>query len=439
MKESIEKNSSVQARVSVEVPSEKVNEHLNAYFGAIAKRAKIQGYRPGKAPLHVVKKLYGQEGTGEVSQRLVSEALLEVIRKHNLNIILPPTMLAVDDPKENQDFRFEVEIDLKPEVPEIKIEEVEVEVPEDKPIGDARVEEEIKGMLERMAHYHELKEPREIQATDQVLVKYEGSVDGQKVEQASTEKQELTLGSGEVTNDFEKAVLGKKTGDSVEFDVEFPAEHSVEAVKGKTVHFKLDILETREKHIPELDDDLVKKIKPECKNVEEFKATIKKDLEAHHEHQSIRDKRDAMGDGLLAKYDFEVSPRQKQMLAESLARDTVQQLKQMGMPEDELKKRQAEIMGEAAKKAERQIRLTYMLERIGRDNDIKVTDEDIEERLQKTAELTGHSVAEIKEYYSKKEENESSSRMDRLKLDVMDEKSLDYALSKARIKIKGSK
>jgi len=435
IKENLQKNSNVQARLRIEMAPERVNSHLNSFYGGLAKHAKIQGFRPGKAPLEVVKKVYGEEASNEVTQRMVSESLMEVVRKHDLKLILPPTLIAVDSPKENTSFTFEAELDLKPEVPEIPWEKLEIEATEtQQTVTSEMIDDQLKEIQDRFTHYHAIHEDREVKEDDLVVVKYDGLVDGQKVEQASTEKQELALGRGQVAEDFEKAVLGKKKGEKSSFTLPFSKTHQVEKIRGKDVVFDLEILEIQSKHTPELNDDLAKKVNPKYSGLEELRKEIETNLVASMELQHQKKLQDKVGDKLVESMSFEISPRQKQMTAESLARDFIQRMFQAGIKEDDIKGRQAEIMEASAKNAERQIRLAYILDRIARDQEIKVEKEDIDKRLKKTASATGLSVSEIEKYYSQKDEEESISRMDKLKLDILDEKSLDYAFSKARIK-----
>jgi len=124
-------------------------------------------------------------------------------------------------------------------------------------------------------------------------------------------------------------------------------------------------------------------------------------------------------------------------LAEKLAQQTHQMMHQMGLPHDETEEHAKMLFESSLKKAERDIRLTYILEAISKEQKFEVSSEDIKKRFEDTAKRTGYSVTQIQSYYAAKEENETTSRMDRVKIDIQDEKSLDYALSQATIKLKG--
>lgn len=440
MKETLTKESSVHAKVNVQLPSSRVNEHLNAFFAEVAKHAKVQGFRKGKVPPHVVKKLYQEEAHSQVGEKLISEALLEVIRKHDLKLILPPQLLAVDSPKENQDFSFEASLDLKPEVPEIDVTAIEVEDVETKIITDDDVHQHLDQLREQFTHYHDLKQDRPAIQSDSVTVSYTGSVDGEKIDAASSENQELVLGKGQTLKEFEEAIVGMNPGEMKNLEVEFSQDHQIEAVKGRKIQFQLMLKKIREQHIPDLDDGLAQKMDPAVKTLDELREKTKAKLQKQEDFQKQKTLRDRVGDALIKMTSIEVSPRQKKLTAENMLRDQIQQLSRWGMPEEEIRKRQNELIEESSKEAEKQIRLAYVLEKIARQESLQVSQEDIDARMHKTAELTGASLDQIKQYYQTAEENDEpgqSSRMDRLKLDLMDEKSLDYALSKAKLIKKG--
>lgn len=441
MKETLTKESPVHAKVNIQLPPDRVNVHLTAFFKEVAKHAKIQGFRKGKAPTHVVKKMYQQEAGSQVSEKLISEALYEVIQKHDLKLILPPTLIAVDSPVEGKEFNFEASLDLKPDVPEIDLKSLEVKESDSKEITDKEVDEQIEKQREQFLHYHDLKTERAAIESDAVTVSYTGNVDGEKVDEASTEDQELVLGRGHTLKEFEEAIKGMKVGEMKEIEVSFPEDHQVEAVKGRTVKFHLTVKKIKEQHLPALDDELAKKIDPSVESVAQLKEKTKSKLVAQTKFQAQKALRDSVGEALVEKYSFEVNDRQKKMTAENMLRDQIQQMAQFGMNQEAIKSQQTELLANASKEAEKQIRLAYILEKIARENELKVEDSDIEQRIEKTAELSGASVEQVKQYYATPEENDEagqSSRMDRLKLDLLDEKSLDYALSQAKLVKRGN-
>lgn len=439
MKERLDKTSSVSAKISVELPPERVNAQLEAYYSSVAKHAKIQGFRKGKAPLAVIKKMYKEDASSYIGERLISEGLSEAIRKYELHIILPPKLVAVDSPAENQVFRFEAELDLKPEVPSVDCSLISISIPKEKEIGSEDVDREIESIRESFATYEALEPAQrsQVKADDSVSIRYTGSVNGQKIEKASTDRQQVVLGKSQVLEDFEKALPEMKVGEVKTLKVNFGDSHPIEEIRGKEVEFQLEVLEILEKRLPEVNDEFLKQVDPSLSKIEELREKISSDLKNAEISRIERARRDAIGKALVEKYPFEISARQRQMTGESLLRDNIQNLMRMGLTQAQIQTQQKELLEEASKAAEHQIKLAYILDQIARQEEINVTDEDVKSRLQKTADRTGYSLTEIEAYYSQKEENEATSRMDRLKMDIRDEKSLDYALSKATIKLEG--
>jgi len=144
-----------------------------------------------------------------------------------------------------------------------------------------------------------------------------------------------------------------------------------------------------------------------------------------------------MGDALVAKHPIKISPRHVEMVAHNMAERSLKMMQQMGMPKEALEGQVKELIESSKKKAERDLQLTYILEKVAEDNKIEVNENDIERRFKDVSARSGQSIAEVKKYYSEKEEGHDVSRIESLKMDIRDQKSLDYALSEATIKLKG--
>lgn len=435
MKETIDRTSSVSARVSIELPADRVNQHLHTYFTQVAKQARISGFRPGKAPVHVVKKMYGQEAASSIGEKLISEALLEVVKRHDLKLILPPKLVAVDAAKEDTPFKFEAELDLKPDVPAVDLTKIELDDVEIKPVTDEEIAQRIESIKDSFAHFHHAPASHEITKEDMAVVSYEGFDGDQKIEKLTTATQELELGKGAVLPEFEQALIGKKAGDSVRVEVTFPEDHRVEEIKGKKIRFEMKVLEVQAKHRPEFNEEnLLERVDPGAKSFEDFKIRLKERMEAEAIQNRQTALREALGNQLATLSQFDVSPRQVEMVAENIARERAEQLAQMGFGEDQLRERITEILEASKKSAEREIRVSYVLDRIARDAGIELKLEDIEAKFEQIAKLSGLSVTDVKKFYFEKDEEGSSPRLERLQMDLRDEKSLDYALSKVTIK-----
>ena len=439
MKETINRTSPVNARVSVEVPSERVTEHLNQYFLSVAKQARIQGFRPGKAPVHVVKQMYGAEAASSIGERIISEALLEVVRKHNLRLILPPTLIAVDAAKEGNPFRFEAELDLRPEIPEFKLEKIEIEETPAKEVTDEDVMSRLEEVRDHFSHHHPAAEGHQIATGDVAAVKYEATVNGERVEKACAPRQELEFGKNSILPEFETGLIGLKVGESKKLTANFPEDHQLEEIRGKNVEFDVSILEIQSRHRPNWEEEnLLDRVMPGAKSLDELKSKTREQLTAEFERARKQSLRETLSTALLNETSFPVSQRQLDFATESVYNDRIQALGRMGIPPQEVESRKDEVLKFAKNAAEREIRVSYVMDQIARDAKIEVNADDIENRLKEIATTGGHSLADVKNFYLQKEQDGSSPRLERLQMDLRDEKSLDYALSRVTIKNRGS-
>jgi len=433
----VEHTNSVQKKLKIQVPATIVSARLNDYFKGLSTRARIPGFRPGKAPANVVKQHYGQDAAADLSERLISEFLMEAVREHQLELAIPPLLIATDLPSENKDFNFEVEVHLKPQLPKVSLSALSVEIEGPAPVVDAQIDQELEALRESDATFADIKEARAVGGKDCVVITYSGELDGVKDPKMAAEQQTALIGQNQFLPDFEIGILGMSIGETKTFDVGFPGDYQEVSLQGKTAKFTLTLNGIKEKILPEMTDAFAKQVDPEVQSLLELKLKIRKQLEDNAERSMIQKKRDAVGDLLVAKNPFEVSKRQVEGLAEKLAQQTHQMMHQMGLPHDETEEHAKMLFESSLKKAERDIRLTYILEAISKEQKFEVSSEDIKKRFEDTAKRTGYSVTQIQSYYAAKEENETTSRMDRVKIDIQDEKSLDYALSQATIKLKG--
>ena len=436
MNSNIQHKSSVEATIKVSVPKPIVTERMNSFFAALAKQAKIPGFRPGKAPTSVVKQMYGEGALADLSERLIAEFLGKAIEEHKLDLALPPALLATDLPSEAKDFTFEVELHLKPKITNLNLDGISAEVQKPQAVSDDEINQELETLQKAEVTFAEGAEDRIIGTHDCAVASFSGSIDGVDNPMLKSDTHTIILGESRYLPDFEAGIVGMKKGQTKSFDVKFPDDYRETSLAGKTATFTVSVTGVKERKMPELNDEFAKLIDEKISSLSELKEKIRSTLQERAENSLVKSKRDAVGDALVAKNSFELSQRQVHQFAVRLAQEAHQMMHQMGVPHEENEENERQLLASSMKKAERDIRLSYILEAIAKQQKFEVTSEDIEKRLAETAKKTGYSIAQIKAYYSAKEENESLSRMDRLKIDVLDEKSLDYALSKATIKLK---
>jgi len=394
----------------------------------------VPGFREGKVPLDIVKKKYGQSSLKDISERIISDNVGKAIQENKLPLILPPVLISADIPEEGKDFKFEVQVDLKPKAPKLKLSGVKIKKDPQKPIADEEIQRELDYLLEKDASFTDIKEVREARVNDCVVVKYSGFLDGKPHPKMQSEGDTVVLGTGQFLPEFETGLMGMKKDETKNVDVKFPENYFDKGVAGKIAEFKLTLLSIKEKVLPELDDNFAKDADDSVKTLDELKEKIKKRLEVHREEDEKKQLLEKLGDELVKKHSMKISKRQVTQVAYQLAERTHKMMHKMGVKHDDNEKHQKELLEKSMGKAERDIQLAYILEAVASENKIEVSDGDVEKRLEANSKQAGLSITEIKAHYAAKEEGEQVSRLERLKMDIQEEKSLDYALTQATIK-----
>lgn len=213
MQVKVEKINTVSAKLKIKLPADQVNARLNDYFERLAKKAKIPGFRPGKAPREVVKKMYKDDSAADLSERLISEGVFEAVKGQNLEIVTPPQLIATDSPQENKDFNFEVAVDLRPQLPTIKLNGITIEAPTQKTVSEQEIDDQIRHLQEGDASFVDVKESRPVKDKDCVVMSFDGSIDGKSEAGMKSESHTLVLGEGNFLPDFEAALIGMTVGE----------------------------------------------------------------------------------------------------------------------------------------------------------------------------------------------------------------------------------
>ncbi len=433
----IEKINSTQAKLIVLVPSTTVGQRIDNYYSSLAKKAKIPGFRPGKAPKNVVRQHFGQDSVADLIERMVAEFTSEAVENQNLELLYPPKLLATDVPDETKDFKFEVEIDLKPAVPEIRWEGLEIEDIETKPVTNDDVEGQLKILQDTEANFVPLIEDRGIINDDKVTLAFKGHWNGTYLPELQSEGHSFEVGKKHFLPDFETAILGMRKGEKKSFDVTFPEDYHAEKFRNQIVTFDTEILAIEVKKLPELTDELAAKLFPETPTLASLTDKIRAELAQQRERMRKKSLQDAVGDKLVDLHNFEVNERQLQTLAHQMAHEAHRMMHDMGVEHEENEENEKALHASSLKKAKRDIQLSYILQKIAEEQKFELVPDDFEKRFAETAAKTGYSVAQIKQYYASRDEDSPVSRLERLRIDILDEKSLDYALSKATMKNKG--
>ncbi|MEM9074593.1 MAG: trigger factor [Myxococcota bacterium] len=418
MQSEVSEISPVLVEVKVQVPWDHVQKGLNAEYTKLARTAKVRGFRPGKVPRHVVKQLFGKQVKAEVTGSLVEAGLMAAVEQHEIQIVAQPKVDSPSPIKDGKPFEFTAQIEVRPAIEAIDLEDLKVYVSPSE-VSDDAVNEEVLRLRKTHADVREPDPMRPAKDGDQLTIAYKLSVDGEVQEELSADEREVTLGEGEILDEFEAGLAGAQPGDVRSVEVPFADDHPNDILRGKTGAFEITISALKERLLPEEDDEFAK----DCGDFEtllELRLDIRKRLQETADQKAETELKDKLIGALIAKNDIPVPPslvqQQKQQMLYEMMSFAQMFGRQVG-PED------LEGMDD---RALRRVKAGMLLGALARIEGIDVGDDAVEAKLQEMAEETGKHIAKLRVEYS-------GERGESLANSLLEEKLIGFLKTKATL------
>lgn len=402
--EKLEKN---MAKLTIEVAEEEVEKALQGAYMKQRGNISVPGFRKGKVPRAMIEKMYGVEiFYDDAANALIPEAYGKAYDECELDIVSQPTVDVVQLEK-GKPFIFTAEVALKPEVTLGEYKGLEVDVVSID-VTDEEVDAEIKKEQEKNARTVVVTE-RAIANGDEVILDFEGFVDGVAFEGGKGENHALTIGSNSFIPGFEDQLVGISIEEDVEVNVTFPEEYHSEDLAGKEAVFKCMVREIKAKELPELDDEFASEVS-EFDTLEAYKADVKVKIEERKVADAKRKKEDQAIDKAVENATMEIPDPMIDTQVKQMADDFAQRIQQQGLSVEQYFQftgMTAEKMLEELKpQAVKRIQTRLVLEAIAKAENIQVSDERIDEELVKMAEAYQMEVDKLKEYMGDNEKEQ---------------------------------
>ena len=394
--ENLEKN---MVKLTIEVSADKVEEALKAAYNKQKSKISIPGFRKGKVPMAMVEKMYGPEVFYEdAANIMMQEAYPAAADESGVDIVSQPT-IDVTQLEKGKAFIFTAEVAKRPEVTLGKYKGVTV-TKIDTTVTDEEVDEAVEKERNNNARTITV-EDRPIAVGDTAVIDFEGFIDGVAFEGGKGEKQPLEIGSHTFIDTFEDQLVGKNTGDEVDVNVTFPEEYQAADLAGKPALFKVKIHEIKTKELPELDDEFAQDVS-EFDTLAEYKENVKKNLEKTKEDNAKRTKEDEAIGKIIEKSAMEIPDAMIDTQVQNMLQEFAQRMAQQGLSLDQymqfsgmtIDKLKEQVRPEAVTR----IKSSLVLEQIAKDENIEVSDADIDAELEKMAGMYGMEVEKLKEY-----------------------------------------
>ena len=415
---SVETIEGLETKLTITLPSEDVEQRLDAKLVDAKAKARIPGFRPGKVPLKEIRRRFEPSMRAELAGEMMQNSFYEAISQESLNPAGPPT-LQVQKMEPNADLEFTATFELVPTVEVAELSKVEIKRP-----STEITEEDINKMIERLKEQrisYELVE-RESQLDDQVVVDFEGKLDGEVVESAGGTDVTFIIGKGQMIEDFEKGAQGVSAGDTTSFQALFPENYRAEELQGKTLEFSLTMKEVKESKLPELNDEFYKEFGVEEGGEEAFRkevlSNMEKELEAAVKNQLKQQVMDSLGE----LHEFSIPGPMVSREIQTLKDQMMGQFQQppggkqndFNLP-DELFKDQAE----------KRVKLGLVVNEIISKFEIEVDQEKLDQHLNDLASSYAEPEQVIGWYRGNPEQ------MQNLEMGVLEDQVVDHIISKA--------
>ncbi len=414
-KVSISKGPSWTRFLDIEVPAERVTSSFAAVYEDFRQKAKIPGFRPGKTPMPVIKKRFADEVKIEVLESLVSEAYRESLVQEKIWPLGDPKVSDVDF-DENGPLKFKAEIEVRPEIKLGKYKGFKVEK-KIKKIGEKDVEESVEYLRDRMAGFEAVERPAA--DGDMIVANLTKKIDKLgKLKEDHLENIEILLGGEGILKEFQDGLLGMKIGEMKDILVKYPHEYSDNALAGNEITYTVLVKEIKRKILPELNDEFVAKVS-QLKTVDEFKESLKRNIEAQAQDNATRELRAEMIKRVVEEHNFEVPIS----LLNNYLNSVVNDFKSRAENVDE-----KEIRDQYRPLGENMIRWNFLYYEIARAEDLKVTQEDRKVWIRNFARSRNISEEQAREYLGK------SKKLQDIDESILESKALEYIIKNSEVK-----
>lgn len=408
----VEKMEHNMAKLTIEVSAEEFEKALNGAYMKQKKNISVPGFRKGKVPRQMVEKMYGVEiFYDDAANALIPDAYAKAYDEADIEIASQPSIEVVQIEK-GKPFIFTAEVAVKPEVTLGEYKGLAVDKVSNR-VTQKEVEERLVKEQEKNARTITV-EGRPVQDKDEVVLDFEGFVDGVAFEDGKGENYPLVIGSGSFIPGFEEQLIGVEAEKEVEVNVTFPEEYHAADLAGKEAVFKCTVHEIKAKELPELDDEFASEIS-EFDTLDELKADIKAKIKEEKNAEGKRKREDQAVEQAVANATMDIPEAMIDTEVRQMANDFAQRIKQQGLTMEQYMQftgmTSEKMLEEFKPQALKRIQTRLVLEAIVKAENIEISDERLDEELAKMAEAYKMEVEKLKEFMGDAEKEQMKQDM----------------------------
>ena len=414
-----------ELKLEFKIEAEKFDEAMKKVYTKTAKYFNVPGFRKGKAPMHMVEKMYGTEIFYEDTfNELVPGIFEEELKNNNIEAVSRPD-IDIKQIGKGQELIFTAVIQTKPEVKLGKYKGIEIKKIEYN-VSDDDVNHELKHMQEKNARLVSVERP--VKDGDITVIDFEGSIDGVPFDGGKAENHELTIGSKQFIPGFEDQIIGMKLDEEKDIKVTFPEEYFSKDLAGKEATFKVKLHEIKEKELPKLDDDFAKDTS-EFETLAELKKSIKEKLEEENKHRAKHETENAVIEAVADTVELDIPSGMIETEIDNMVKDVESRLSYQGLNLEQYLKIMGKTMEEFRKQYEEQaqktVKIRLVLEAIQKDLAVKVEESEIKDKIKEMSEAYSRKPEEL-------EQNEQFKNY--IEENLKYEKTIDFLVENAKLK-----
>lgn len=406
--------------LSIEVSAERFEEEKDRIAKNLKKNVSLPGFRRGKVPYEVVRRRFNEEIRTEAIKSIIPEAFQHAVEKWDLKTIGDPLFKEIDD-KDEEGLKFKVDVEVMPEFELKDYKGLDV-TEEEISVSDEEIDSVIERLRDQQATLEKVERPAA--EADIVIIDYAPLDQNGNIEEDKLVKDyAIQLGNQEVFAVFEEAIIGKSVGESDVVEIDYPDDYKPEHLAGKKIRYRFTVKEIKEKVLPPVNEDFAKKINSEVQSVEDLREDIRNSIIEEKSREAENKRKAEAINRIISSNLFDVPRSMVELYKKKLYEEDQRRRQAMGLgPEtDEEKKRQLDEVFDNL--AEREIKRYFIIEKIAEQENVKVTDEDVEKEIEGLIAKSPESEKQIREYFKKGSDNYS-----RLKDTIRERKVFDIIL-----------
>ena len=421
MSVTVEKLENLERKVVLSLPWSDINAETDKRLQQTQRRVKIDGFRPGKAPLKMVASMYGASVQNDVLNELVQKAFYDVAVAQNLKVAGFPRFEDVEGQEDKDALKIAAVFEVFPEVKVGDLSEQEVEKVTAE-VGDAEVDKTIEILRKQRTSFKHVE--REAQNGDRVIIDFEGKIDGVPFDGGSAQNYPFVLGNGQMLPEFEAGVSGLKEGESKDVEVNFPEDYHGKDVAGKTAVFAITLKNVSEATLPEVDGQFAKALGIEDGDVAKMREEVRKNVAREVTRRTENQTKDAVMEALLKVTDIQLPKALVDDESARLADEMKQNFINQGMADAANLDLPADMFKE---QAERRVALGLILAQLVDDNKLEPTEEQVKAVVSDFAESYEDPQEVIDWYFADKQRLQGPTSL------AVEANVVDFVLGKAKV------